>query len=178
MIVTMKLDKTKTVEATQNVLAAPLSGCANHTCPDLKAIYLFILKTFCFTSVLGWLFIACPAAVAEDAFTENFNTYATEQPDTANVLNLGWNPTNASQYNFSWQQQNPGEYRSADGLHVGVKRLRQILSTWWASKPDQSAITTQVKSLMTATGDGPYAAWSYNIGASSKALEINIRYEF
>ncbi|MGI9293392.1 MAG: hypothetical protein ACR2PS_05360 [Pseudomonadales bacterium] len=174
----MKLDKAKTVAATQSALATRLSGCSHHAGPNVKAIYLFILKAFCITSLLGWLFIACPAAVADEFKSSDLSTPNFEQTVVIKPLNTGWKTTIGTQYDASWVQQNAGDYKSVDGLHAGVKRLRQILSAWRASNPNRSSLTAQVKSMMTAKGDGRYAAWSYNIGASSKALEINIRYEF
>ena len=176
MMMTTELDKANTLEATHSALAVSLSGHRNRSCPDVRAFYLFILKAFFITSVLGWLFIACPAAVADNTYTVGSSPDIVSQPHAGHMLNLSWQAFSVSQYNLSWQQQNADEYRSADGLHIGVQRLRQMLSTLWASKTTQFAITKRVKSLIAATGDGPYAAWSYNIGASSKALTINIRY--
>lgn len=176
MMMTTELDKANTLEATHSALAVSLSGHGNHSCPDLRAFHLFILKAFFITSVLGWLFSACPPAVADDAYTVGSSPDIDSQPQAGHMLNLSWQAFSVSQYNFSWQRQNVDEYRSVDGLHIGVQRLRQILSTLWASKTTQFPITERVKSLIAATGDGPYAAWSYNIGASSKALKINIRY--
>ncbi len=178
MMMTTELDNANTLEATHSALAVSLSGYGNHSCSDLRAFHLFILKAFFITSVLGWLFIACPPAVADDTYTVGSSPDIVSQPQAGHMLNLSWQDFSVNQYNFSWQRQNADEYRSADGLHIGVQRLRQILSTLWASKTTQFAITKRVKSLIAATGDGPYAAWSYNIGASSKALEINIRYAF
>lgn len=171
----MRLDKAKTVATMHNALASPLPGCANHACPNVKAIYIFILKAFCITSLLGWLFIMSPAAVADESTLSSLRLPNFEQPYAIKQLPIGWK---TSIEDASWVPQSADNYKSVDGLHASVKRLRQILAAWRASNPNRSSITTQVKSMLTATGDGRYAAWSYNIGASSKSLEVSIRYEF
>lgn len=178
MMMTTELDKANSLEDTHSAQAVSLSGHGNHSILDLRGFYLFMLKAFLITSVLGWLFVACPAAVADDTYTVGSSSDIASQSHAGHMLNLSWQAFSVSQDNFSWQRQNADEYRSADGLHIGVQRLRQILSTLWASKTTQFAITKRVKSLIATTGDGPYAAWSYNIGASSKALKINIKYAF
>ncbi|MGI9287565.1 MAG: hypothetical protein ACR2P1_19430 [Pseudomonadales bacterium] len=170
----MKLDKGKTVATTPNVFASPLPGCSNHASPNVKAIYVFILKAFCITSLLGWLFIASPAAVANEP-TSDLRMPNFEQPYAIKQVHIGWKTTIED---ASWVPPSADDYTSVDGLHASVKRLRQILAAWRASNPNRSSITAQVKSMLTATGDGRYAAWSYKVGASSKSLEVSIRYEF
>lgn len=173
-----KLDNATAYGPAQTALATSLSGCSDNICPNVRAIYFFILKAFFITGLLGWLFIACPAVVADEFTSLDVVTPNIDKPYSINLLNSGWQITGSAQYDASWLQQNAGDYKSVDGLHAGVKRLRQILSTWWESNPNQSSVTSRVQNLIAATGEGPYAAWSYNIGASSKSLEVSIRYEF
>lgn len=163
----MKLDKATAFAPTRSALATPLSSHADHACPNVRGVYFFILKAFFITGVLGWVFIASPAAVADD-----FESL------TLNLNSNGWNTSIAAQYNASQLQQNTNEYQSADGLHAGVRKLRQVLSNWWARNPHQSSMTSKVQNMVAATGEGPYAAWSYKIDASGEALAINIRYQF
>lgn len=174
----MEIDKAMAFAPTQNALATPLSSHSCDGCLNVKAIYLFILKAFFVTGLLGWAFIGCPAVVADEFESLDDNTPNIEQPYATNLADTGWLTTGSAPYHAFQTPQNAGDYQSTDALHVGIKRLRQILTTWWARHPNQSSMTTKVKSMITATGDGPYAAWSYNIDASSAALVVNIRYEF
>lgn len=174
----MEIDKAMAFAPTQSALASPLSGHPNDGCLNVKAIYLFILKAFFVTGLLGWVFISCPAVVADEFESLDDSTPNIEQPYATNLADTGWLTTGSAPYHAFQTPQNAGDYQSAEALHVGIKRLRQILTTWWARNPNQSSMTTKVKSMITATGDGPYAAWSYNIDAASDALAINIRYEF
>ena len=79
-------DKVNTLEATRNALAISLSAPANHTCPDLKAIYMLILKAFFITSVLGWLFIARPSALVNTEHT-NTSIHNSSQPQAGQMIN-------------------------------------------------------------------------------------------
>lgn len=178
MTLRTKLDNATTFATAQNALAKPLSSHLDDAYLNVSAIYVFILKAFCITGLLGWVLIACPDAVADELDSAALLTSNFEQPYAFNLPDSGWKTHGGAQYNSLWLQQDADNYKSVDGLHAGVRRLRQILSNWWASNPDQSSMATQLKSMMTAKGEGQYAAWSYNIGASTKALEISIRYEF
>ncbi len=81
VMVTMMFNKPNSLAATHSAISGSLSASANDTCPDLKAIYLFILKAFCITGVLGWLFIAGPLAVAGTAAVEAAHSDSQLQSD-------------------------------------------------------------------------------------------------
>lgn len=79
-------DKANNLETPHSALAVSLAATASHTCPDLKAIYLFILKAFFITSVLGWLFIVCPSAPSKTDATKA-GTATMSQPHATHMIN-------------------------------------------------------------------------------------------
>ncbi len=105
-MVIIEPDKTNTLEATQHALAVSLSACAKHTCPDLKATYLLILKAFCITSLLGWLFIAGPAALANHAYATHLALdTAHSEVDTRRGSELTWVGRVIESFSYTTEQR-------------------------------------------------------------------------